>query len=153
MTISDLRGHTGEEIAVSDWIDVTQAHIDRFAEATGDRQWIHTDPVRAAEESPFKTTIAHGFLTLSLSSVLLRSALSLDGVRMAINYGCNRVRFVSAVPAGSRLRARVTALSVEDVENGRAVQIAWSIVIEREGSAKPACIAEWLVRYYPSPTP
>ena len=148
MTLSDLSTRTGQEVGVSDWLEVTQARIDEFAEATGDRQWIHVDPARAAVESPFKATIAHGFLTLSLASVLLRGAVSIDGVRMAINYGCNRVRFVSAVPVGSRVRGRFTPASIEPVEDGRAVQVSWSVVIEREGASKPACVAEWIIRYY-----
>ena len=149
ITISDvrsLRDRIGEEIAVSDWIEVNQPRIDQFADATDDRQWIHVDPARAAHESPFKSTIAHGFLTLALTSVLLRGALSISGVRLAINYGCNRVRFVSPVPSGARIRGRFTALAVEDVSG--AVQVTWGVTIERAGSEKPACTVEWLVRYY-----
>jgi acyl dehydratase len=148
MTLAELRTRAGQEIAVSDWLEVTQSRIDQFAEATDDRQWIHVDTKRAQSESPFKTTIAHGFLTLSLSSVLLRSAVSLNGLRLAINYGCNRVRFVSPVPAGSRVRGRFTPSAVEDLEHGGGVQVTWAIVIEREGATKPACVIEWVVRYY-----
>jgi acyl dehydratase len=135
----------GQEIAVSPWLDVTQERINAFAEATDDRQWIHVDPARAAAESPFKSTIAHGFLTLSLVSVLLRTAMTFS-VKMAINYGLNRVRFVSAVPVGSRIRGHFTPGSVEQVVGG--VQVTWTISIEREGQDKPACVAEWIVRYY-----
>ena len=135
----------GQEIAVSPWLDVTQERINAFAEATDDRQWIHVDPARAAAESPFKSTIAHGFLTLSLVSVLLRTAMTVT-VKMAINYGLNRVRFVSAVPVGSRIRGHFTPGSVEQVVGG--VQVTWTISIEREGQDKPACVAEWIVRYY-----
>jgi len=149
VTLDDVRGQLGRECAISDWLEITQDRIDQFADATGDRQWIHVDPARAAAESPFGTTIAHGFLTLSLVSVLLRDAVALDGVGMALNYGCNRVRFVSPVPVGARVRARSTASAVEDVEGGRAVQVAWTIAIEREHAPKPACVVEWLVRYYP----
>jgi acyl dehydratase len=145
--VRSLRDRIGEEIAVSDWIDVTQTRIDQFAEATDDRQWIHVDAERAAVESPFRSTIAHGFLTLALASTLLRSAVSFPALRMAINYGCNRVRFVSPVPSGSRIRGRFAALAVE--ENGGAVQVIWGVTIERAGSERPACIVEWLVRYYP----
>ena len=145
LDFATIGGHVGREFAVSDWIDVTQARIDRFAEATEDRQWIHVDPARAAADSPFKTTIAHGFLTLSLVSILLRTAMTVSA-RMAINYGVNRVRFVSVVPVGSRVRGRFTPALVEPVEGG--VQIAWTITIEREGQAKPCCVAEWIVRYY-----
>jgi len=149
INISDVRslgGRIGEEIAVSDWVDVTQARIDEFAAATDDQQWIHVDPARAAHESPFKSTIAHGFLTLALTSVLLSTAVAFPGLRMAINYGCNRVRFVSPVPAGSRVRGRFSPLAVEEV--GGAVQVTWGVTIERERSEKPACTVEWLVRYY-----
>jgi acyl dehydratase len=144
--VRSLGGRIGEEIAVSDWVDVTQARIDEFAAATDDQQWIHVDPARAAHESPFKSTIAHGFLTLALTSVLLRTAVSFPGLRMAINYGCNRVRFVSPVTAGSRVRGRFAPLAVEEV--GGAVQVTWGVTIERERSEKPACTVEWLVRYY-----
>jgi acyl dehydratase len=144
--VRSLGDRIGEEVAVSDWVEVHQARIDQFADATDDRQWIHVDPTRAARESPFKSTIAHGFLTLALSSVLLRGAVSFPGLRMAINYGCNRVRFVSPVPAGSRIRGRFAALAVEEI--GGAVQVTWGVTIEREGSDKPACTVEWLVRYY-----
>ena len=147
--VASLRNRIGEEIAVSDWIEVSQARIDQFAEATEDRQWIHVDPARAAVESPFRTTIAHGFLTLSLISLLARRALSIGGVRMAINYGVNRVRFVSPVPAGSRIRGRFSPAAVE--EAGAAVQVTWTVTVEREHGDKPCLVAEWLVRYYPSP--
>jgi acyl dehydratase len=144
--LASLGDRIGDEIAVGDWMEVTQARIRQFAEATEDRQWIHLDKARAAVESPFRTTIAHGFLTLSLASVLLRRALNIDGVRMAINYGVNRVRFVAPVPAGSRIRGRFSALAVEKVKG--ATQVTWNITIEREGGEKPCCVAEWVVRYY-----
>jgi acyl dehydratase len=143
---SALRELIDREIAVSDWIDVTQERIDRFADATGDRQWIHVDPARAAA-SPFKSTIAHGFLTLSLVSALGQTALRIEGLRMAINYGVNRVRFITPVPAGSRIRGRFTPIAVSDENN--AVQATWRVTIEREQTEKPCCVAEWIVRYYP----
>jgi acyl dehydratase len=143
-----LRNRSGEEIAVGDWFEVTQARINQFAEATGDTQWIHVDPARAAAESPFKTTIAHGFLTLSLLSTLIREAMTFHGLRMAINYGMNRMRFVSPVPAGSRIRARFMLISVEDASG--SVQVTWQVTIDREHSDKPCCVAEWIVRYYPA---
>ena len=146
--ISALVDNVGRELGVSDWHQVTQERINEFADATGDRQWIHVDGARAAIESPFKTTIAHGFLTLSLASSVLRSALQFDGARMAINYGLNRVRFMAPVPSGSRVRGRFALASVE--ETGGAVQAIWQVTIEREGSEKPCCVAEWLVRYYPA---
>ena len=143
-----LRDRIGEEIAVGDWFEVTQARIDQFAAATGDAQWIHVDPARAAAESPFKTTIAHGFLTLSLLSSLIRDAMTFHGLRMAINYGMNRMRFVAPVPAGSRIRARFMPVSVDDASG--SVQVTWQVTIDREHSDKPCCVAEWIVRYYPA---
>jgi acyl dehydratase len=132
---------------VSSWRDVTQAQITQFADITGDRQWIHVDPERAMRESPYAGTIAHGFYTLSLASRLLRDAVgAIDGTRMAINYGLNKVRFPSALPAGSRVRGRCTLQRLDEVAGG--VQATWAVVIEREGADKPCCAAEWLVRYY-----
>jgi len=150
--ITDVRSlatRIGEEIAVSDWFEISQQRIDQFAAATGDSQWIHVDPARAAVDSPFKTTIAHGFLTLSLLSSLIRDAMTFSGLRMAINYGLNRVRFIAPVPSGARVRARITAAAV--AETGDRVQVTWGITVEREGGDKPCCVAEWIVRYYPSP--
>jgi acyl dehydratase len=146
--VRGLRNRIGEEIAVGDWFEVTQARIDQFAAATGDKQWIHVDPARAAAESPFKTTIAHGFLTMSLLSSLIRDAMTFHGLRMAINYGMNRMRFVAPVPAGSRIRARFMLLSVEDASG--SVQVTWQVTVDREHSDKPCCVAEWIVRYYPA---
>jgi acyl dehydratase len=145
--IAQLRAHVGRELAVSDWLTMTQERIGQFADVTDDHQWIHLDQDRAARESPYKTTIAHGFLSLSLISALVKNALSIGGQKLAVNYGLNRVRFVSAVPAGGRIRARVTPISVEAVDRG-ASQVAWSVVVEREGAEKPCLVAEWLVRYY-----
>src|SRR5580765_6664813 len=145
LDLTTLGGRIGEEIAVSPWLDVTQERINAFAEATDDRQWIHVDAAKAASESPFKSTIAHGFLTLSLVSILLRTAMTFTA-RMAINYGVNRVRFVSAVPVGSRLRGHFTPGAFEQVAGG--LQVTWNITVEREGHDKPACVAEWIVRYY-----
>ena len=142
-----LAEHLGEEVAVSDWLDITQERIDRFAEATDDHQWIHVDAARAAAESPFHTTVAHGFLTLSLVSVLARRALTIGRIRMAVNYGVNRVRFMSPVPAGSRIRGRFTLAAVS--EAGGGTRVTWSVTVEREDGDKPCCVAEWLVRYYP----
>ena len=144
--VIELRAKVGQEIAVSDWLAIDQKRINQFADATEDHQWIHVDPARAATESPFKTTIAHGFLTLSLVSVLLRRTISFSRFRMAINYGLNRVRFVSPVPVGSRVRARFTPAAIE--ETGGSIQVTWAITIERDGGEKPCCVAEWLVRYY-----
>jgi acyl dehydratase len=146
--VTKLGAHLGREVAVSDWLELTQERIDRFAEATGDRQWIHVDAARAAAESPFHATVAHGFLTLSLVSALARQALTIGRIRMAINYGVNRVRFMSPVPAGSRIRGRFTLGAVGDADGG--IQVTWSVTVEREHADKPCCVAEWLVRYYPS---
>ena len=145
-SIEALANHAGKEVGISDWLEVSQERIDQFAEATEDRQWIHIDPERAARESPYKTTIAHGFLTLSLLSVLARHAIAVGGVRMGINYGLNRVRFVSPVPAGARIRGRFTLATVEEIKGG--VQTTWNVTVECEGFDKPCCVAEWLVRYY-----
>src|SRR5215831_20432572 len=141
-----LSGLVGQEVAVSDWLMVSQDRIDLFAEATEDRQWIHVDVERAARESPFKETIAHGFLTLSLLSELGKRAMFVGGVRMGINYGLNRVRFVCPVRAGSRIRGRFTLVVLEEIKGG--VQATWGVTVEREGGDKPCCVAEWLVRYY-----
>ena len=145
-SVAKLGQYVGQEVAVSDWFEVTQERIDGFAEATEDRQWIHTDPERAARESPFRGTIAHGFLTLSLLSELARQAMSVDGVRMGINYGLNRVRFIAPVPAGARIRGRFRLAALEEIKGG--AQVTWNVTIERDGSDKPCCAAEWLVRYY-----
>jgi len=145
--VRTLRDRVGQEIAVSDWTVITQERINQFADATGDHQWIHVDQARA-KESPFHTTIAHGFLTLSLISALLRGAVNPTGLRMAINYGLNRVRFIAPVPSGSRIRGRFTLANIEDT--GGAIQATWNATIERDGGDKPVCVAEWLVRYYPA---
>ncbi len=144
--LTELQARVGQEVAVSEWFEVTQERINLFAEATEDRQWIHTDPERAGRESPFKTTIAHGFLTLSLLSHLAMQSMKVNGVRMGINYGLNKVRFVSPVPVGARIRGRFTLAALEEISGG--LQATWNATVEREGSDKPACVAEWLVRYY-----
>jgi acyl dehydratase len=148
LDVRTLRDRVGQEVAVGNWFEVTQDRISQFAEATGDHQWIHVDRARAAAESPFQTTIAHGFLTLSLMSTFLREAIEFSGLRMAINYGLNRVRFVSPVPSGSRVRARIVAAAFEEV--GGAFQVTWTVTVEREGESKPSCVADWVVRYYPA---
>ena len=145
-SVARLGEFVGREVALSAWVEVSQARIDAFAEATEDRQWIHTDPERAARESPFRQTIAHGFLTLSLLSELGRTAMSVKGVRMGINYGLNRVRFVAPVPAGSRVRGRFHLAALEELKGG--ARATWDVTVEREGGNKPCCVAEWLVRYY-----
>lgn len=144
-SVEALGERIDQEVAVSDWLHVTQAKIDQFAEATGDRQWIHVDTERAAG-SPFKGTIAHGFLTLSLVSVLAQEALRIMGLRMAINYGLNRVRFTNAVPAGARVRGRAKIVAVEDFRGG--LQLTEEITIEIDGQSRPACVAETIARLY-----
>lgn len=150
MTVDQLTSIIGQEM-VSPWRQVTQDQITQFAGITGDQQWIHIDADRAARESPFggavTGTVAHGFLTLALASRLLRDAVgAIDGARIGINYGLNKVRFPSPLPSGSRVRGRCTLVGVDAVEGG--VQATWSILVERDGSVKPCCAAEWLVRYY-----
>lgn len=147
-TPSALRGLVGQHVATSDWVPVNQDRITAFADATEDHQWIHVDADRAQRETPFGTTIAHGFLTLSLVSALLRNAVSMGGLRMAINYGLNRVRFVSPLPAGSRVRAQIVLANLQ--ENDDNVQATWQVTVEREGAEKPCVVAEWIVRYYPA---
>jgi acyl dehydratase len=142
-----LKDFVGREIATSDWIEITQERIAQFAEATGDRQWIHLDAERARRESPYGIPIAHGFLTLSLLSFLMQHAIQFEKTgRRAINYGLNRVRFPSAVRSGSRIRGRFSVASYKDI--GDAVELVLGVTVECEGSEKPACIAEWVVRHY-----
>jgi len=145
--VEELKSLVGSEVGVSEWLEVTQDRIHQFAEATGDRQWIHVDPERARRESPYGAAVAHGFLTLSLLSPLLSQAVTLAGdFKYRINYGLNRLRFPAPVPAGSRIRARVTLQSVEEIAGG--IQICWAITVDVEGSSKPALAAEWLLRAY-----
>ncbi len=143
--LADLQALVGQELALSDWLRVDQARIDQFAQATGDHQWIHVDPVRAAA-GPFGATVAHGFLTLSLLPKLFEIGFAVDDVKMGINYGLNRVRFAAPVRVGSRLRARFKLLSFEPLEGGAQLTIA--VTIELEGSDKPACVAETVTRRY-----
>ncbi|KAF1707768.1 MaoC family dehydratase [Pseudoxanthomonas sacheonensis] len=137
----------GREVACSDWLAVDQSRIQRFADASGDQQWIHTDPERALRESPYKSTIAHGYLTLSLLPHLLESCLRIDGVGMAINYGLDRVRFPAPLLVGQRVRARLALERLESVAGG--MQAHWAATVELEHGDKPACVAQMLVRYYP----
>jgi len=145
-TPGDLRQYKSSEVAVSDWVEVTQEMIDGFAESTGDFQWIHVDVERAESESVFGSTIAHGFLTLSLLSKFLNETIDLGRSKMGINYGLNRVRFTAPVRVDSRLRARFYLEDVVDIPDG--VQLVWAVTIEIEGESKPALVAEWLTRRY-----
>jgi acyl dehydratase len=145
--LGELRTLVGQEIGQSGWFMVDQHRIAQFAETTEDRQWIHLDAERAEAESPYHSTIAHGFLTLSLLSEFSREAVDIRGdFKMRINYGLNRVRFPAPVPAGSRIRGRFTLAAVEDFEGGS--QVVWNVVVEVEGGSKPALAAEWVTRIY-----
>lgn len=141
-----LKDFAGREIGTSNWFLVTQDRINQFAEATEDRQWIHVDRERAASQSPYGATIAHGFLTLSLAGSLVNQVIQVRGARMSINYGVNRVRFPAPVPADSRIRARVTVQSVEELAD--CIAAVMLVSIEGENVTKPCCVAEWIVRYY-----
>lgn len=144
--LAAMKAEIGNEVAVSDWVAITQARVDLFADATGDHQWIHTDAERAARESPYGATVAHGFLTLALLPALLVNALHMVDMTMGLNYGLNKVRFPAPVPVGSRLRARLTIAAIDDLADG--AQILWGVVIEREGGDKPVCVAEFVMRRY-----
>jgi acyl dehydratase len=143
--LTDLQPLVGQELGVSEWVSVEQERIDQFADATGDHQWIHIDPVRAAA-GPFKTTVAHGFLTLSMLPEMSASAFEVRDTRMGVNYGLNRVRFPAPVPSGSRLRGRFKLLSYEPIEGG--AQLVVEVTMEREGSPKPVCVAESVARRF-----
>jgi len=146
-TPQSLKEFVGTEIGVTEWFRLTQERIDEFALATEDPQWIHLDRARASKESPYGGTIAHGFLTLSLLSRFVHEVMRIDsGVRLAVNYGLNRVRFPAAVPAESRIRARVGLLALK--ENTDSVEAIYNVAVEIEGAEKPGCVAEWIVRYY-----
>lgn len=144
--VADARAHIGQEIAVSDWLLIDQARINGFAEVTGDHQWIHVDVERARRESPFGAPIAHGYLTLSLLAKFAQECISVAGVKLAVNYGLNRVRFTNPVKVDSRVRARFTLQAVEDIAGG--AQLTWVTTIDIEGGEKPACVAEMLSRWY-----
>ncbi|MDL2358483.1 MAG: MaoC family dehydratase [Pseudomonadota bacterium] len=145
--LEELKTLIGTEVAVSDWLAIAQARIDTFAEATSDHQWIHVDAERCARESPFRKPVAHGFLTLSLLPALFENAVRMVDVNMALNYGLNKVRFPAPVPVDSRVRARLSLASVEDIDGG--AQLVWAVVVECEGSARPVCVAEFVMRRYP----
>ncbi len=144
--LRDLESQVGKEVGVSPWVEITQARIDEFARATEDFQWIHVDPKRA-KDSPFGGTIAHGFLTLSMLPKLSESTFEFADRKMGVNYGLNKVRFTSPVPAGSKIRARFVLAKFEKIE-GNGVQTTWSVKFEREGGDKPVCVAESIGRHY-----
>ena len=144
---AEFKAAIGTEVGVSDWIEITQDRIDKFAEATGDEQWIHVDVERAARESPGGTTIAHGLLSLSLIPTFIRSIIGVKGLKNTLNYGANRIRYLSPVPAGSRLRGRVTVMAAEDVRPD-ALRVIYTVSIEIEGDKRPACVAEVIGQHY-----
>jgi len=144
--IDELKQLINKEVAITNYFQISQERIIQFAEVTEDKQWIHVDMERAKTQSPYKTTIAHGFLTLSLLSHLLLTAVQVNGIQTMINYGLNYVRFPAIVPANTDIRAHITLHSLEDIPNG--LQVTWKIIIKCKNSEKPSCVAEWLTRYY-----
>jgi acyl dehydratase len=144
--LDDLRRHVGGRLGTSDWYDVTQERVTAFAEATGDRQWIHVEPERAARESPYGATIAHGFFTLSLAVLLSGQAFRVEGLKMIVNYGLNRVRFPAPVRVGSRIRMHVDLLSLSEAAQG--VQVVLKESYEIEGEVRPACVVEHVLRLF-----
>ncbi len=145
--LDEMRALVGQEVAVSDWVDIAQERVDTFADATDDHQWIHADTQRCRRESPFGGPVAHGFLTLSMLSGLFEKAIRMVDATMVVNYGLNKVRFPAPVPVGSRVRARLSLDRIVDVDGG--AQLEWNVVVEREGGSKPVCVAELLIRRYP----
>jgi len=143
---AELKALVGEHIGYSDWMEISQERVNQFADATGDHQWIHVDPERATKESPFGGPIAHGYLTLSLGPVLMPQVMIATGFKMGVNYGCNKVRFMSPVPVGAKLRLGVKILDVDDIPGG--VQMTLEFVFEVEGAPKPSCVAEIIFRQY-----
>jgi len=144
---TELKAAVGTEVGVSDWIEITQDRVNRFAEATGDEQWIHVDTERAAREAPGGTTIAHGLLSLSLIPMFIRGIIGVKGLKNRLNYGANRIRYLTPVPAGSRLRARVAVMEAEDVPPD-ALRVTYKVTIELEGGKRPACVAEVIGQHY-----
>jgi acyl dehydratase len=144
---NELKSAAGTEVGVSDWVEITQDRINKFADATGDEQWIHVDTERAARESPGGTTIAHGLLSLSLIPMFMRGIIGLKGLKNTLNYGANRIRYLTPAPAGSRLRARVTVTEAEDVPPD-ALRLTYKVTIELEGGKRPACVAEVIGQHY-----
>jgi acyl dehydratase len=145
-TLADLAACVGQDVTASEWIEITQEQVNQFAQATGDHQWIHVD-VERAQQGPFGAPIAHGFLTLSLLSQFFDKTIVVTEARMGVNYGLNKVRFMAPVPVGSRLRAHLHLHSATPLE-GKGLQLQWNVSIQREGSDKPVCVAESLVRLY-----
>ncbi|TMS58213.1 MaoC family dehydratase [Imbroritus primus] len=153
-SLEQLEELVGQEVAVGEWVEVTQEQVNLFADATGDHQWIHVDVERSKRESPYGAPIAHGYLTLSLIPLLMKKAIEMRNVKMGVNYGLNRVRFMAPVPVGSRLRARAKLLSVESIESPKnrpdlkGAQVIMQVTVEREGSDRPVCVAETISRRF-----
>jgi acyl dehydratase len=145
-SVAELKSLVGQEVSVSEWVEITQERVQLFADATGDHQWIHLDVERSRKESPYGGTIAHGFLTLSLLPMLMHRAVAMPFFKMGVNYGLNKVRFPAPVPVGRQVRGRMTLMSVEDIPGG--VQIIWQVTMECEGGDKPVCVAESITRRY-----
>jgi len=144
---NEIKSAVGAEVGVSDWLEINQDRIDKFADATGDEQWIHVDPERAAREMPGGKTIAHGLLSLSLIPMFMRQIIGLKGLRNTLNYGANKIRYLTPVPAGSRLRGRVSILEAQDVPPN-ALRVTYKVTIEIEGGERPACVAEVIGQHY-----
>jgi acyl dehydratase len=144
--LDELKSLVGQPLGTSDWIEITQEQVDRFADATGDHQWLHTDPQRAKLESPYGQTIAHGFLTLSLCPALAQELFTVEGIKMGVNYGLNRVRFPNAVKVGSRIRLASQLIDLKECQGGAT--LTYKQTIEVEGEDKPACVAEMMARLY-----
>jgi acyl dehydratase len=145
--LNELKAAVGTEVGVSDWVEITQDRINKFAEATGDEQWIHVDVERAVHESPGGRTIAHGLLSLSLIPMFIRGIIGVKGLKNTLNYGANRIRYLTPVPAGSRLRGRVAVTAAEDVPPD-ALRVTYQVTIEIEGGKRPACVAEVIGQHY-----
>lgn len=145
-SVAELQAEIGKEVAVSDWLEISQERVNAFAHATDDAQWIHVDVERAKRESPFGGPVAHGFLTLSLLPKFLRESISLPLVGVLVNYGVNRLRFPAPLPVGGKLRARFALQSLQSIED--AVQMEWLVTFEREGEKRPVCVAEAVLRQY-----
>ncbi len=145
-SLAELKNLIGQEVAVSDWLEINQARINLFAQASGDHQWIHIDAERCRSESPYGVPVAHGFLTLSLLPILLQGSIALPPCKLAVNYGLNKVRFPAAVQVGQRIRARMLLQTVEDIAGG--VQMIWEVTVDGVGLEKPVCVAELIVRHY-----
>ena len=148
--LADMKNHIGKELGVSDWLTITQERINQFADATEDRQWIHVDAERSAKESPYKTTIAHGFLVLSLASYFCFEAYKIDDIGMGVNYGLDKVRFMNATPVNANLRGRVSLMTFDEIKGGAKYKV--KVVFELEGQEKPACVAEFVAIAYTKPS-